>query len=96
MIDNAIKAKDDFLRAAAIKPEVVECRFLLAQVFAKLNQPDSVEYWLKRAAVDRGTKRLRLLLHQAPTLARSPTTLPLAIVYLKKAVESNPKRGIIL
>ncbi|MBK8609135.1 MAG: tetratricopeptide repeat protein [Chitinophagaceae bacterium] len=54
------KAKDALLRAFAVKPEQVECRYLLAQVYAKLNQPDSVECWLKKGR-DKGCKCCRLL-----------------------------------
>lgn len=90
MIANALKAKDDFLKAAAIKPEVVECRFLLSQVYAKLNQPDSVEYWLKRAEVDRDPSGSDYY-YIGTDFGKVANNLPLAIVYLKKAVAANPK-----
>lgn len=83
-------AKNNLLKAYDAKPEQVECRYLLAQVYAKLNQPDSVDYWLKKG------NELRPLLagdyYQIGTgFGKVAGNLPMAIVYLNKAIELEPK-----
>jgi tetratricopeptide (TPR) repeat protein len=84
------KAKDALLRAFAVKPEQVECRYLLAQVYAKLNQPDSVEYWLKKGEEIRAVSAADY--YQVGTgFGKVAHNFDMAIVYLNKAVATNPK-----
>lgn len=88
-LNMADSARDNLIRAFAMKPEQMECRFLLSQVYAKLNNSDSVNYWLKR-----GTEL------KEPTAAdyyligtgfgKVGGNLPMAIEYLKIAVSKNP------
>ena len=83
-------AKENLLKAYAAKPEQVECRYLLAQVYAKLNQPDSVEYWLHKG------EELRKIdaadYYQVGTgFGKTAHNFEKAIEYLNKAVNANPK-----
>lgn len=84
------KAKDALLRAFAVKPEQVECRYLLAQVYAKLNQPDSVEYWIKKGQELREISAADY--YQIGTgFGKVAHNFDKAIEYLNKAVATNPK-----
>ncbi len=85
-----MKAKLNLLKAYEIKPESMEVRFLLAQSYAKLNMPDSVDYWLK--------KGLELKKQDAADYYLIGTgfgkvggNLPKAIEFLNKAIALNPK-----
>ncbi len=83
-------AKENLLKAFVVKPEQVECRYLLAQTYAKLNQPDSVEYWLHKG------EELRKIdasdYYQVGTgFGKVAHNFDKAIEYLNKAVELNPK-----
>ncbi len=85
-----LQAKQSLLQAYAAKPEQVECRFLLAHVYAKLNQPDSVAYWLQKGGEIRPASAADY--YQIGTgFGKSAGNIPMAIEYLKKAVEANPK-----
>ncbi len=84
------KAKESLLRAFAVKPEQVECRYLLAQVYAKLNQPDSVEYWLHKGEELRAVSAADY--YQVGTgFGKVAHNFDKAIEYLNKAVATNPK-----
>ena len=82
--------KEYLLKAIAQKPDEVDCRFALSRIYAQLNQPDSVDCWLKRGA------ELR-----QPTAAdyyaigicysEGQRNLAQSITYLKKASEMNPQ-----
>jgi tetratricopeptide (TPR) repeat protein len=73
-----------------MKPENMECRFLLAQAHAKLNNPDSVNYWLARGSeVKKPDANDYYLIGTA--FGKVAGNLPMAIAYLNKAVEMNPK-----
>jgi tetratricopeptide (TPR) repeat protein len=83
-------AKVNLLKAYEVKPEQVECRFLLAQIYAKLNQPDSVEIWLHKG------EELRKIdaadYYQVGTgFGKVAHNFDKAIEYLNKAVALNPK-----
>jgi tetratricopeptide (TPR) repeat protein len=83
-------AKENLLKAMEIKPEVADSRFLLAQVFAKMNQPDSVVYWLQQGNSIRATAASDY--YQVGTaFGKVAHNLDMAIVYLKKAIETDPK-----
>jgi len=86
----ALKAKDNFLIAHSIKPEQVECLFLLAQCYAKLNQPDSVEYWLNKGEESRPASAADYYLI-GTGFGKVAGNFPEAIIYLNKAVQMNPK-----
>ncbi|HWB62993.1 MAG TPA: hypothetical protein VG603_05725 [Chitinophagales bacterium] len=89
-INRAEKAKENLLKAYTAKPEQMECRFLLAQVYAKLNQPDSVEYWLQKGAELKKPDASDY--YQIGTgFGKVAGNLDMAIVYLNKAIELNPK-----
>ncbi|MES2620475.1 MAG: tetratricopeptide repeat protein [Bacteroidota bacterium] len=84
------KAKEHLLKAIELKPEVADSRFLLAQVLAKLNQPDSVEYWLKQGELIRPATASDY--YQIGTgFGKVANNLNMAIVYLQKAIALNPK-----
>lgn len=84
------KAKDALLRAFTVKPEQVECRYLLAQVYAKLNQPDSVAYWLQKGEELRAVSAADY--YQIGTgFGKVAHNFDMAITYLNKAVAANPK-----
>jgi Flp pilus assembly protein TadD len=85
-----LQAKESLLKAYDAKPDQVECRFLLAHVYAKLNQPDSVAYWLSRGEEIRPASAADY--YQIGTgFGKSAGNFPLAIEYLQKAVAANPK-----
>ena len=82
-------AKDNLLKAFDVKPEQVECRYLLAQTYAKLNKPDSVEIWLRKG------EELRKIdasdYYQVGTgFGKTANNFEKAIEYLNKAVAVNP------
>ncbi len=88
-------AKENLLKAYAAKPEQVECRYLLAQTYAKLNQPDSVEYWLHKG------EELRKIdaadYYQVGTgFGKVAGNFNKAIEYLIKASNANPKVELYL
>ncbi len=83
-------AKTNLLKAIELKPEVADSRYLLAQVYAKLNQPDSVEYWLNEG------KKIRAIMpadyYQVGTgFGKVAGNFAMSIQYLNKAVEADPK-----
>lgn len=83
-------AKTNLMKAIELKPEVADSRYLLAQVYAKLNQPDSVEYWLNEG------KKIRAVMpadyYQVGTgFGKVAGNFTMSIQYLNKAVESDPK-----
>lgn len=85
-----LPSKNNLLKAYEAKPEQVECRYLLAQVYAKLNMPDSVEYWLRKG------EELRKIdaadYYQVGTgFGKTAGNFSKAVAYLNKAVEANPK-----
>jgi protein O-mannosyl-transferase len=41
----AAPAKENFIKALAIKPDIYECRYNLADAYSKLAMPDSAIYW---------------------------------------------------
>ncbi len=83
-------AKENLRKAIELKPEVADSRFLLAQISAKLNQPDSVTYW-----VNEGEKIRPASAADYYTIGtgfgKVAHNLDLAIVYIRKAIEVNPK-----
>jgi tetratricopeptide (TPR) repeat protein len=89
-INNADSARANLVRAYAAKPEQMEVRFLLAQVYAKLNMPDSVNYWLKRGSELKKPDAADYYLI-GTGYGKVGHNLPLAIEYLQKAIELNPK-----
>jgi tetratricopeptide (TPR) repeat protein len=83
-------AKVNLLKAIELKPEVPDSRFLLAQVYAKLNQPDSVSFWLKQGETLRATYSSDY--YQIGTgFGKIANNLDMAIFYLNKAIEKDPK-----
>lgn len=85
-----LQAKESLLKAYEAKSDQVECRFLLAHVYAKLNQPDSVLYWLHRGEEIRPASAADY--YQIGTgFGKSAGNFPMAIEYLQKAVAANPK-----
>jgi tetratricopeptide (TPR) repeat protein len=86
----ASKAKENFLKAHEMKPEVPECRFLLAQCYAKLNMPDSVDYWLSRAAEVKIITATDYYLI-GTGYGKVANNLGMAIVYLQKAIALSPE-----
>ena len=83
-------AKKNLLDAYAAKPEQGEVRFMLAQVYAKLNQEDSAIYWLKRGEEVRPIES-----YDYYTLGmgfgRGANNFAKAIEYLNKAHDMDPK-----
>jgi hypothetical protein len=88
--NQALKAKENLLKAYDAKPEAMEPRFLLAQAYAKLNMPDSVDYWLaKGLEIKKKDAADYYLIGTA--FGKVGHNLPKAIEFLKKAIELNPK-----
>ncbi len=88
--NQALKAKQNLLKAIESKPDNMECRFMLAQVYSKLNQPDSVEYWLNKGAELKKPDAADYYLI-GTGFGKVGNNLDKAIEYLNKAVELNPK-----
>ncbi len=88
--NQAMKAKINLLKAYEIKPESMEVRFLLAQSYAKLNMPDSAEYWLNRG-LELKKKDAADYYLIGTGFGKVGGNLPKAIEYLNKAIELNPK-----
>lgn len=89
-INKPDSAKKYLLLARTIKPEQEAYRFLLAYVSAKLNQPDSVEYWLNIGSQKRpvaGEDYYKI----GTGFGKAAGNFPLAIEYLKKATQASPK-----
>lgn len=86
----ALKAKENLLKAYDIKPESMEVRFLLAQSYAKLNMPDSVDFWLKKGLEVKKADAADFYLIGA-AYGKVGQNLPKAIEFLNKAIELNPK-----
>lgn len=89
-LNKALPAKNNLLKAYEAKPEQMECRFLLAQVYAKLNMPDSVNYWLKRGSELKKPDAADYYLI-GTGYGKVGGNLALAIEYLNKAIEMNPQ-----
>ncbi len=82
-------AKDNFLKANAIKPDEFACRFNLAVAYMNINMADSALFWFK--------KTLELKPLDAVTYYKMGTIygkqlndLDMAIKYISKAIEYNP------
>lgn len=87
---NGAKAKEYLWKAFEMKPEQMEVRYLLAQAYAKINMPDSVTYWLQRGSEIKKPEAYDY--YQIGTsFGKVGGNLPMAIEYLKKAIEINPK-----
>ena len=87
------QARDNFLKALAIDPEVFACRFNLADAYFKLNMPDSAIYWYKK------TLELKPLDDKSyykigTVYGKSLGNLDLAIVNISKAIDCNPKEAL--
>jgi tetratricopeptide (TPR) repeat protein len=93
--NQALKAKENLLKAHEMKPEVYECRFLLAQSYAKLNQLDSCNYWLKRVEEIKPLSEGDYYLI-GTAFGKVANNLPMAIEFLKIAVQKNPKVELYL
>jgi tetratricopeptide (TPR) repeat protein len=91
--NNPLKAKENLVKAYESKPDAIDPRFLLTVVSAKLNQPDSVEYWLKKAAELRKPDAPDYYLI-GTAFGKVAHNLNMSIVYLKKAIEIYPKAEI--
>ena len=85
----SLQAKDNFLKAMAIKPDEFPCRFNLAVAYTNLGMTDSALYWFK--------KTLELKPLDAVTYYKMGTIygkqlgdLDKAIEYISKAIQYNP------
>lgn len=88
--NNGPKAVENLLKAYEMKPEVKEIRFLLAQAYAKMNKPDSVNYWLQHGSELKPIEAYDYY-SVGTSYGKVGNNFPLAIEYLKKAIEMNPK-----
>ena len=88
--NQALKAKQNLLKAYEAKPESMEVRFLLAQSYAKLNMPDSVNYWLAKGLEVKKKDAADFYLI-GTAFGKVGHNLPMAIDFLKQAIELNPK-----
>ncbi|MDB5283338.1 MAG: bacteriophage receptor, outer rane subunit [Bacteroidota bacterium] len=89
----AAKSKENLLKAISIEPGKSECAMLLAEVSAKLNQSDSVEYWLNFCS------KLRPLQGRDYYLVglgfgSGANNLDKAIEYLNKAISIDPNADL--
>lgn len=82
-------AKQNLLLAYNAKPEQGEVRFMLAQVYAKLNTEDSALYWLKRGSEIRPIESYDYY-QVAMGFGRVANNLPKSIEYLQKAISMDP------
>lgn len=91
----ADSAKVYLLGAARVKPEQEAYKFILPIVYAKLNKQDSVEVWLKIAAQVKPVDA-EYYYKIGTAFGKVAGNLPLAIQYLAKAAELNPKVELYL
>lgn len=82
-------ARNNLLLAYASKPEQVEVRYMLAQVYAKLNQEDSMLLWLQRGSELRKLESYDYYL-MGMGFGRVANNLPKSIEYLQKAIAMDP------
>ena len=82
-------AKENFLKALAIKPEEYACRYNLAEAYKKLMLPDSAIYWYKKTLevkpLDAASNYMIGTIY-----GKQLNQLALAIEYLNKAIQCNP------
>ncbi|MFN8310854.1 MAG: tetratricopeptide repeat protein [Chitinophagales bacterium] len=83
-------AKENFLKAVAIKPDEFACRFNLAEAYSRLGVADSAIYWYE--------KTLELKANDAVCFYKIGTIygkqlndLPKAVNYINKALNINPE-----
>ena len=89
-LNNLDSARANLSNACNITPPQADCRFMLAQVYAKANQVDSVEYWLRRASELKEINASDYYLI-GTAFGKVGHNLNKAIEYLNKAIEKNPK-----
>lgn len=88
-----LQAKDHFLKALAIDPEVFAARYNLAEAYDKINMPDSAIYWFKK------TLELKPLddksYYKIGTIyGKKLNNLDQAIIYISKAIDCNPNEKL--
>ncbi len=88
-----LQAKDHFLKALAIDPEVFAARFNLAEAYDKINMPDSAIYWFKK------TLELKPLddksYYKIGTIyGKKLNNLDQAIINISKAIDCNPNERL--
>ena len=88
--NQALKAKQNLLKAYDAKPEAMEVRFLLAQSYAKLNMSDSVDYWLAKG-LELKKKDAADYYLIGTAYGKVGHNLAKAIEFLNQAIELNPK-----
>ena len=88
--NKAKEARVNLLKAYEAKPEQMEVRFLLAQTYAKLNMPDSVDYWLKWGLELKKEDAADFYLI-GTGFGKVGGNLNKAIEFLNKAIALNPK-----
>ena len=83
------QAKENFLKATAVKPDEFACRFNLAIAYTTLNKFDSAILWFKKTLE---LKPLDALTYykMGTIYGRHLNNTDLAIQYLSKAIEYNP------
>lgn len=89
-LNQAAAAKRNLLDAYAARPELVEPRFLLSIVYAKLNREDSSVYWLKRGEEIRPANSSDFY-NIGMAYGRVANNFAKAIEYLTKAHNMEPK-----
>ncbi|MBS1612954.1 MAG: hypothetical protein JST49_09050, partial [Bacteroidetes bacterium] len=89
-LNQAAAAKRNLLDAYNEKPELADPRYLLSNVYAKLNQEDSSLYWLKRGEEIRPIGSYDYY-NLGMAYGRSANNFPKAIEYLTKAHNMDPK-----
>lgn len=89
-LNQADKARKNLLDAYYAKPEQGEVRFMLAQVYAKLNKEDSALYWLQRGAEIRPIESYDYY-QMGMGFGRVANNLPKSIEYLTKAHNMDPR-----
>ena len=83
------QAKENFLKATAVKPDEFACRFNLAIAYTTLNKFDSAIIWFKKTLE---VKPLDALTYykMGTIYGRQLNNADMAIQYLNKAIEYNP------
>jgi len=84
------EAKENLMTAIRLNPDRDDPYYLLSQVYARLNQADSVEYWLKLGGQVRpATGKDYYIIGRS--FGREANNLDKAIEYFNKAIAIDPK-----
>lgn len=98
-VENGMPEKSipNFKKALEIKPKVFECEFNLADAYSKINNLDSSLWWYNQVLREEKVPALtqsNVYFRMGKIYGQQLNNLPMAIRYLNKAIELNPKAEV--